>query len=243
MLNIEIWSDVVCPFCYIGKRHLEAALAEFPQYEQVEVVWRSFELDPETPKGVTQDTVSALMAKYQQSREQIETMMARVIAMGADVGLDLKLAKTLRTNTFDLHRLLYLAAEQGLQGAAKERLLHAYFTESENLGDPETVVRLLAEVGMAADSVRATLINTDAYFHEVSADIYEARSIGVSGVPFFVFDQKYAMSGAQPVAAFREVLQRCWDERDQAPTRAPEPDPELSQTEDDLSCQDESCAI
>lgn len=246
MLNIEIWSDVVCPFCYIGKRHLEAALADFPQREQVEVVWRSFELDSETPKGETQDTVTALMQKYQQSREQIQTMMARVMAMGAEVGLDLKLDKTLRTNTFDLHRLLYLAAEHGLQGAAKERLLRAYFTESEHLGDVETLVRLLGEVGLEPEAVRATLANPDAYYHEVSADIYEARSIAISGVPFFVFDQKYAVSGAQPISVFKQVLQRCWDERGAErvpPEQTAEAVEEAPQTESDSSCQDDSCAI
>jgi len=245
MFNIEVWSDVVCPFCYIGKRHLEAALADFPQREQVEVVWRSFELDSETPKGETQDTVSALMHKYQQSREQIQTMMARVRAMGNQVGLDLKLDKTLRTNTFDLHRLLYLAAQHGLQGAAKERLLYAYFTESEHLGEVETLVRLLSEVGLDPDAVRATWADPDVYFHEVSADLFEARTIGVSGVPFFVFDQKYAVSGAQPISVFKQVLQRAWDERGQArelPTeQAAEVAPEMTQTESEPRCQDETC--
>jgi predicted DsbA family dithiol-disulfide isomerase len=211
---IEVWSDVVCPFCYIGKRHLEMALADFAERDHVEVIWRSFELDSEAPKGESQDTVSALMKKYQQSREQIETMIARVSAMGAQAGLELKLANTLRTNTFDIHRLLYLAAEKGLQGAAKERLLHAYFSESEDLSEPETLVRLLGEVGIEPAPIRATLADSDAYFHEVSADIYEARNIGIAGVPFFVFDQKYAISGAQPVAAFSKVLEQCWLERD-----------------------------
>ncbi|MGE3726121.1 MAG: DsbA family oxidoreductase [Candidatus Sericytochromatia bacterium] len=247
MFNIEVWSDVVCPFCYIGKRHLEAALADFPHREQVAVVWRSFELDSETPKGETQDTVSALMQKYQQSREQIQTMMARVMAMGGQVGLDLKLDKTHRTNTFDLHRLLYLAAQHGLQGAAKERLLYAYFTELEQLGEVETLVRLLSEVGLDPEAVRATLADPDIYFHEVSADLFEARNIGVSGVPFFVFDQKYAVSGAQPISVFKQVLQRSWDERGQErqppPEQAAEAASEGVQTESDPRCQDESCEI
>ncbi|PIQ27097.1 disulfide bond formation protein DsbA [bacterium (Candidatus Blackallbacteria) CG17_big_fil_post_rev_8_21_14_2_50_48_46] len=233
-MRIEIWSDVVCPFCYIGKRHLEAALADFSAAEPVEVIWRSFELDPDSPRGGSEDTLTALMQKYRQSREQILQMMERVQNMGAQVGLDLQLQKTKRTNTLDVHRLLYLAAQEGLQGAAKERLLRAYFSESEHLGETETLVRLLTEVGLEPEAIRKTLADPQAFFNEVDADLCEARNIGITGVPFFVFDQKYAVSGAQPVAVFTQILQKCQQESAAEHEMA---------AEVGLSCGEERCEI
>jgi predicted DsbA family dithiol-disulfide isomerase len=206
-MRIDIWSDIACPFCYIGKRHLEAALAATGA--EAEVVWHSFELDP-SPRdpGAETDIVKVLMAKYRQSRPQIEAMIARVVAMGAEAGLSFRFADSVRGNTFDAHRALHLAAGHGLQDAAKERLLAAYFTEGADLSRPEVLAGLLSEVGVPEDAVLAMLAS-DAHTDEVRADEQLARRLGIQGVPFFVFNQKLALSGAQPVEVFQRVLSQC----------------------------------
>lgn len=205
-MRIDIWSDIACPFCYIGKRHLEAALAATGL--EAEVVWRSFELDPTPGPRAERDVVAVLMAKYRQSRPQVEAMMERVAAMGALAGLQLRLKDSVRASTFDAHRLLHLAAAEGRQGDAKERLLAAYFTEGADLGDRETLLRLAADLGLSVQAAAAVL-DSDAYADAVRADEQMAHQIGVQGVPFFVFDERYAISGAQPVAVFQQALERC----------------------------------
>ena len=206
-MRIDIWSDIACPFCYIGKRHLEAALKT--ARADAEVVWHSFELDPTPrPADTSTDIVAVLMAKYRQSRPQIEAMVERVVAMGAASGLAFRFHDSVRVNTFDAHRALHLAAEHGCQDAAKERLLAAYFTEGEDLSKPEVLAKLLAEVGLSSEAVRA-MLDSDAHADAVRADEQMAQQIGVQGVPFFVFNQKYALSGAQPVDAFLQILARC----------------------------------
>ena len=206
-MRIDIWSDIACPFCYIGKRHLEAALAATGA--EAEVVWHSFELDP-TPRDPSAETdiVAVLMAKYRQSRAQIEAMVERVVSMGTASGLALRLTESIRVNTFDAHRALHLAAEHGCQDAAKERLLAAYFTEGADLSAPEVLAALLAEVGLSASAVRA-MLDSDAYTAAVRADEQQAQQLGIQGVPFFVFNQKVALSGAQPVEVFQRVLMQC----------------------------------
>lgn len=205
LLNIDIWSDVVCPFCYIGKRHLEQALEGFPQLNTVELRWHSFQLDPNTPRDSTQDTLNVLMAKYGMSQGQVEAMMGRVQQMGAAAGLDLKLPQTLRTNTFDAHRLLQLAKGYGKQSEAKERLLAAYFTELRHLGQSDTLVALMAEIGLPAAEVAAVL-TSERFSKEVLTDQAQAQEMGISGVPYFVFNQQVALSGAQPVAVFQQAI-------------------------------------
>lgn len=226
-MRIDIWSDIACPFCYIGKRHLEAALEE--SGAEAEVIWHSFELDP-TPRAPDAETdiVAVLMAKYRQSRPQIEAMIERVVAMGAASGLDFQFADSVRVNTLDAHRTLHLAAEHGCQDAAKERLLAAYFTEGADLSRPEVLAGLLAEVGVPAEAVRSMLAS-DAYTDAVRRDEHLARQIGIQGVPFFVFDQKVALSGAQPVDVFKRVLS--------------ERQAEASVVSDGASCAPEGCEV
>ena len=213
-MRIDVWSDIACPFCYIGKRHLEAALAQSDA--QAEVVWHSFELDPSPrdsrPEG---DIVAVLMAKYSQSRPQVEAMVERVAAMGAVSGLQMRLRDCVRANTFDAHRLLHLAAAHGRQDAAKERLLAAYFTEGADLEDKTTLSALMADAGLPADAVAKTL-GSDRYADAVRRDEQQAMQIGVRGVPFFVFDQRFAVSGAQPVSVFQQAIEKCHTEA--APT-------------------------
>jgi predicted DsbA family dithiol-disulfide isomerase len=215
-LKVEIWSDVVCPWCYIGKRRFEAALARFPHRDQVEVEWRSFELDPHTDSvraaGEGPDHTDVLASKYGMSRAQAEAAIDNVTRAAAAEGLDFHLDVSLRSNTFDAHRVIHLAAARGVQGAVKERLMRAYFTEGEPVGDRDTLVRLAAEAGLDPADVEQVL-DTDEHTEAVRADEAEARALGITGVPFFVVDRKYGVSGAQPADQLLAVLERAWSER------------------------------
>ncbi len=210
-MKVEIWSDVVCPWCYIGKRRFESALAQFAHRDQVEVIWRSYQLDPHAPRRSEQKTIEMLAQKYGVSVEQAAKMQERVSAIAAQEGLEYHLDQTRHENTFDAHRLLHLAAERGLQAEAEERLFRAHFTEGAALGDAETLARLAAEVGIAEDDARAVL-DSDAYADAVRADIKRARMFGIQGVPFFAVDEQYGVSGAQPSELLREVLEQAWAE-------------------------------
>ena len=215
-MKVEIWSDVVCPWCYIGKRRFEAALARFPHREQVEVVWRSFELDPHAESvraaGEGPHHADLLAAKYAMSRAQAEAAIGSVTQAAAGEGLDFHLDVALRSNTFDAHRVIHLAAARGLQGAVKERLMRAYFSEGAPVGDRDTLVRLAAEAGLDAADVEKVL-DTDEHADAVRADEAEARALGITGVPFFVVDRAYGVSGAQPADQLLAVLERAWSER------------------------------
>jgi predicted DsbA family dithiol-disulfide isomerase len=210
-MQLEIWSDVVCPWCYIGKRHFEAALADFPHRDDVEVVWRSFELDPSAPASREGDYVGRLATKYGVPADQAQAMIDRMTATAAGVGLDFHFETARPGNTFDAHRLLHLAHERGVQDALKERFFAATFTEGEPIADREALVRLAVSVGLDEHEVRAAL-ESDAYADAVRADEARARSYGISGVPFFVVDQTYGVSGAQPPAMLLEVLEKAWAE-------------------------------
>lgn len=211
-MKIEIWSDIACPFCYIGKRNLEAALQEFEHADEVELEWRSFELNPQAPVDGESDMTEMLAAKYGYSREQALAMNEQVSERARQAGLDFRMADIVPTNTFDAHRLIHLAARHGLQAQMKERLLHAYFTEGQHLGDTETLVQLAGETGVPAGEAEAMLAGDD-FKHEVRADQTEARDLSITGVPFFVVDRKYGISGAQPVEVFTQALEQAWQER------------------------------
>ncbi|HEV3191589.1 MAG TPA: DsbA family oxidoreductase [Polyangiaceae bacterium] len=206
-LTVDVWSDIVCPWCAIGDRRLTAALAAFGHHDSVDVVWHAFELDPSAPAVRGGDHVEHLARKYGRSTAQARQMIQRVIDIAAQDGLDLKLFGTRGGNTFDAHRVLRLATERGLHQPVKERFFHAYFTEGEAIGDRAVLVRLAGEAGLDADEVRAVLAS-NRYADEVRADETAAQSIGVTGVPFFVFDGRFAVSGAQPVEVLVQVLER-----------------------------------
>ncbi|WP_437735670.1 DsbA family oxidoreductase [Sorangium sp. So ce1335] len=233
-LRIDIWSDIACPWCYVGKRRLEAALARFPHRDAVEIAWRAFELDP-TAKRVLDAEVSyaaRLARKYGTSVARAEGMIRQMTDVAAADGLDFHFEKVRPGNTFDAHRVLHLAAERGVQDAVKERLLRAYMTEGEAIGEPEVLARLAGEAGLDPAEVRAALAG-DAFAAEVRADEAEARAIGVTGVPFFAFGGRYGVSGAQPAEALLGVLQRAWDEA------ADEPDPAFAEG---AACGPDGCA-
>ena len=206
-MKVEIWSDVVCPWCYVGKRRFEAALARFEHADEVEVVWRSFELDPDAPAVREGTSAEHLARKYGMTVAQAEASQARLAGLAAEEGLEYRLAEMRGGNTFDAHRLLHLAAAQGKQGAMKERLLRAYFTEGVAVGDRDELARLAAEVGV--EGAREAL-DGDAFADAVREDEREARLFGIAAVPFFVVDRYYGIEGAQPADYILATLDEAW---------------------------------
>ncbi len=210
-MRIEIWSDVICPWCYIGKRRFETALADFAHKEKVQVVWRSFELDPNSPRQLPGTLEEMLAQKYRVSPQEAAAMNARVTEVAKQVGLDYRLSAARPGNTFDAHRLLHFADSKQLGNGATERLMHAYFSESLPVGELESLARLSPEFGIA-ESEALAILQSDAYAAEVRADEERAANFGITGVPFFVFDEKSGISGAQPVEVFAAALQKAWSE-------------------------------
>ncbi len=210
-MRIEIWSDVICPWCYIGKRRLEMALAKFPHWEEVQVTWRSFELDPDFPSQQPGTLEEMLAQKYRVSRQEAAAMNARVTAVARETGLDYRLDRARPGNTFDAHRLLHYADSRQLGDRASERLMHAYFAEALPVGERTALARIAPEFGIAEHDALAVL-ESDAYAREVRSDEERAAAFGITSVPFFLVDEQYAISGAQAVEVFSDVLQRAWAE-------------------------------
>lgn len=233
-MNIEIWSDVVCPWCYIGKRRFEAALELFAHRDEVQVLWRSFELDPGAPRSTSGSLNDMLAQKMGVSTERAAAMNTHVSELAAHEGLAYRLDIARPGNTFDAHQLIHLAAAHGLQAEAKERLLRAYFTEGAAIGDRTALVALGTELGLAESDVRAALAG-DAYAAEVRADEARARTFGIDGVPFFVIDERYGISGAQPTALFLQALEQAWADA--------HPLTMVSPPTADANCDDGSCAV
>jgi predicted DsbA family dithiol-disulfide isomerase len=211
-VHVEIWSDIACPWCYVGKRRFEAALAGFEHRDDVTVTWRSFELDPTAPRKREVDGATHLAEKYGTSRDQALAMHQRMTDVAAGEGLEFRFDLARGGNTFDAHRLTHLAAAHGLQDAMKERLMRAYLTEGEPIGDPEALGRLAIEVGLPEDEVRELLAG-DRYADEVREDERTAAQFGIHAVPFFVVDRALGASGAQPAEVFGELLRRGWETR------------------------------
>jgi predicted DsbA family dithiol-disulfide isomerase len=217
-MQVDVWSDVVCPWCYLGKRRLESALARFPESDAVAVSWRSFELDPGAPRRRTVSAAEHLASKYGMSPQQVEASWARLTALAEAEGLDYHLDRTQGGSSFDAHRLIHLGAEHGLGDAVAERLFRAYFTEGEAIGEPETLARLALETGLPADEVTEVL-SGDRFGLEVREDEQQAHGFGVTGVPFFVIDGRYGVSGAQSAELLLEALTAAWAERSAAVER------------------------
>jgi predicted DsbA family dithiol-disulfide isomerase len=214
-MRIEIWSDIVCPWCYIGKRRLEQALAGFEHGDSVEVVYRSFELDPSAPQHGHEPTLTTLARKYGRSEDQMRQMMQHVIDTAAGEGLAFRLFDNVHTRTVDAHRLLHLALDTGgapLQRTLKEALLSAYFVDADDVGDHAVLTRVAVGAGLDEERVQEVLSGQE-YADQVAVDVAQARAYGATGVPFFVVDQKYGVSGAQPVEVFDQVLRQAWRER------------------------------
>ncbi|QDG52250.1 DsbA family oxidoreductase [Persicimonas caeni] len=232
-MKIEIWSDVVCPWCYIGKRRLEAALEEFD--EEVDITWRSFQLDPSAPDKPSGPLVEELAKKYGVGVEQARAMMQRVEQNAADEGLDFDFDNAQGGNTFDAHRVIHFASEHGpdgqnKQGEMKERLLSAYMTEGRPISDRDELAKLAGEVGLDAKEVRE-MLDGDRFVDAVKYDRAEARQIGVTGVPFFLIEGKYGIPGAQASETLLSALETV-REKERA-IDAPQGD----------ACDDEGCDL
>jgi predicted DsbA family dithiol-disulfide isomerase len=208
-MNVEIWSDIACPWCYIGKRRFEQALARFEHKDDVRVTWRSFELDPSAPAEREGERAARLAEKYGMTVERAREMERQMTETAAGEGLDFRFEIQRSGTTFDGHRLIHLAAEHDLQDAMKERLLRAYFTEGELMSDHDTLVRLAAEVGLDPDEARQTL-SSDRYSDEVREDERTAARFGISAVPTFVIDRSIGASGAHPPEALLQLLNEGW---------------------------------
>ncbi len=209
---VEIWSDIACPWCYVGKRRFEAALARFERRDDVEVVWRSVELDPAAPRERPVDGATHLAEKYGTTRERALEMHRHMTEVAAGEGLEFRFDRARGGNTFDAHRLLHLAAEHGLQDAIKERLMRAYLSEGEPIGDPAALERLAVEACLPPEAV-AEVLATDRFAVEVRADERTAAELGIHAVPFFVVDRALGASGAQPPEVLRELLVQGWAAR------------------------------
>jgi predicted DsbA family dithiol-disulfide isomerase len=214
-MQIEIWSDVVCPWCYLGKRRFEQALSDFPHRDEVEVVYRSFELDPTVDRSTTVRTVDSLAGKYGMTVEQAEAAQRQMEQRAEQDGLTFRMADLRSGNTRDAHRLLHLAKERGRQAELAERLHRAYFTEGRSIFDHAALTEIAAEAGLDRDEV-AGVLSTAAYDDAVIEDEQLAQAFGVTGVPFFVLDRKYAVSGAQPADTIRSVLDQVWNRQTEA---------------------------
>ena len=212
-MKVEVWSDVVCPWCYIGKRRFEQALARFAHRDRVDVVWKAFELDPSRHSSDTGGGhAERLAVKYGRTVPQAQEMLDSMTAAGAAEGLAFCFDLAHASNTFDAHRVLHLAGEHGVQDAVKERLLQAHFSEGEPVGDHEVLVRLGAEAGLNAAEVRAVLAD-GRYADDVRAEQSEATALGINGVPFFVIDRRYGISGAQSPDVLLQAMEQAWSQR------------------------------
>lgn len=233
-MKVEIWSDIVCPFCYIGKRRYEAALEQLPYRDEVETVYRSFELDPNAPVDAGHDIHEMLAKKYGMPREEAKKMNDQVSDQARTVGLAYDLDRAIPTNTFDAHRLIHYAAKHGKMEEMKEKLLSAYFTEGKHVGQRQVLADLAAEIGLDRDEALAALENGQ-FVDEVRADQNEAAQIGIRGVPFFVINRKYAVSGAQPTEVFLQALDKARSEELPQITV-------LNEENAGAACTDESCS-
>lgn len=233
-MKVEIWSDVVCPWCYIGKRRFESALASFEAKEQVEVVWRSFELDPVASTTNDEEMAVRLSRKYRMSEAEARESMANMTKLASDEGLVYHLDSTKSTNSLDAHRLLHLGSLNGLNNQMKERLLKAYFTDNLDISNRDVLVSIGAEIGLDTGEIRE-MYASDYLTAQVRSDEALAAQYGINGVPYFVFDGKYGVSGAQPKEVFLQVMNKVLED---ALVQI-----RVSGNSSELSCSDDSCVI
>lgn len=233
---VEIWSDVVCPWCYIGKRRFEAALDKFEHRDEVQVRWRSFELDPKAPFRRSGTMADHIAAKYGMSCEDAAARLESMNRLAAKDGLDYDLARTQGGNTLDAHRLIHLGYEHDAATGAevKEALLRSYFTDLQPVSEPDVLVQVGTAAGFGEDEIRS-MLESDRYVAEVRADELDARNLGCTGVPFFVIDRAFAIPGAQDVDTFLLTLQRAWDRSHPTVVETVSPD--------GAACTDDECVI
>ncbi len=210
-MKIEIWSDYACPYCYIGKRYLEEALARFEHAQEVEIVYRAFELDPSAGRSVTTTTLGRIENKYGKTAAQAQQMIDHIISMGASAGLDMRYGTVRYTNTFDAHRLTHFAATKGISAAVTEGLFRAYFTDNLALAEREVLIKVAVEAGLDHSEV-AAMLASDEFSTDARADESRAREMGIRSVPHMVIDGEQQFAGAQPAEHVLRVLQDLWAE-------------------------------
>jgi predicted DsbA family dithiol-disulfide isomerase len=232
-MKVEIWSDVMCPFCYIGKRRFEDALQKSPHKDEIQVEWKSFQLNPDLVTSLGTNINQYLAKRKGWTLEQAEEMNAHITGMAAEAGLTYNFDKAIVANSFNAHRFSHLAKKHGLGDAAEEQLFKAYFTDGKNTDDINTLIELGTAIGLDAAEVKQ-ISESDAYAGEVKEDILEAQRLGVSGVPFFVLDRKYGISGAQAVPVFEETIEKAFTEWQQE-------NPKLNIIEGDSCGPDGNC--
>lgn len=210
-MKIQIWSDIACPFCYIGRQHLEQALDKLPELD-ADIEWKSFELDPNAPVNSDLDIYDTLAKKYGRDRNWAKQMNANMVQMAASAGLDFNMDEVKPTNSFNAHQLIHLAKKHDKQEDMKKALLSAYFEKGLHVGNKDVLVDIAVSVGLDAEEAREVLDN-NSYSSEVVKDVEEAHRLGVQGVPFFYINKKYGLSGAQPVEVFVETLSKIQQEQ------------------------------
>lgn len=210
-MKIEVWSDVMCPFCYIGKRTLGMALDEFEHKDEIEVSFRSYQLDPDAKKNPGVDIHEIMSKKIRGSYEQARQMNAQVAEHAKSIGLNYDFDNLIPTNTYDALRLSYFAKEHGKMGEMIERMMSAYLVEAKDVGDHNVLADLAQEVGLNRDDALKILAGND-YAEQIEKDKKDGQRLGIQGVPFFVINDKYAISGAQPLTAFKDNIQKAWSE-------------------------------
>ena len=213
-MKVEIWSDVVCPFCYIGKRNFEKALDQFVDKDKIEIEWKSYQLDPDyvyNPEK-PETEINYLSEQKGISHQETVDLLTHVTNMALKAGLNYNFDKAIVANTFNAHKIIQLAKKRGLGNKAEERFFKAFFLMGENINEVSILEKIGAEIGLTTEEINKALSSDDTYAYEVNNDIREARQIGVRGVPFFVFDRKYAVSGAQPVETFSQTIAKSFDE-------------------------------
>lgn len=238
-MKVEIWSDVMCPFCYIGKRHFEKAIEKLPFKNEIEIEWKSFQLNPDYHNTANEDLYTYLARAKGMSIDQAKQMTGQVKEMAQNVGLELDFDKNVPANSFDAHRFLHFAKSKGLQDEAEEALFNAHFMEARDIAKHETLISIAKELNLTEDETNKALQGDD-FAEAVRYDVYESQQLGIRGVPYFVFDRKYALSGAQPIPAFEQAIVQSFTE-----WQATQPKNELKSLNknEDAVCDENGCEI
>jgi len=210
-MKIEIWSDVMCPFCYIGKRHLEKAMENVPFSHEIEIEWKSYQLNPEYHNTTNESLYDYLARAKGMTVAQAKQMTSNVVEMGSHAGLELDFERSIPANSFDAHRLLHFAKSKGLQNEAEEALFHAHFMEGKDIANKVVLSVIGQTLGLEKSEIDRALAGDD-FAEAVQYDGYESQQIGIRSVPYFVFDQKYALSGAQPIETFKAAITQSFTE-------------------------------
>ena len=209
-MKIEVWSDIMCPFCYIGKKNFETALSQIPYKDDINVIWRGFQLDENLSKDEPISTVEYLKTRKNISEEQIKEMFSRLDEMGKAVGINFNQENAKTVNTGNAHRLIAFAQTKGKGSEAKEALFKAYFTDAKNIADYDVLAEIGSEIGLNKTEV-SEMLNSDAFVFDVASDILDARGLQIASVPFFAIDRKYALSGAQSVEYFKSAITQAYE--------------------------------